>query len=73
VEELNKHQQARARDYHNVFIANVVGAGVLKDLEDAFDGSPLDTNPTIMASKVGAADVIRYIRERINENVSNET
>jgi len=72
VDNLNREQKARARDYHNIFVANGIGKSVLTDLKDAFGGSPIDDNPFRMAFKVGAADVLRYIEERIEENVYNE-
>lgn len=69
MEELNQGQQERAGNYYQLFESNPVGQIVLKDLEDAFNGDLLDDNPFRMAAKVGARDVIQYIKERIAENV----
>lgn len=69
---LNKSQAKRAVNYFGLFVQNPIGALVLKDLKEAFDGDLMDDNPFRMASKVGSRDVVMYIEERINEHVYNE-
>ncbi len=69
---MNKEQLSRASDYRNLFVSNPMGRSVLRDLRNAFGGRLIDENPYIMASKVGANDVLKYIEERIGENVHNE-
>lgn len=64
---MNKVQKERAKDYWNVFARNTIGQNILRDLEEAFDGSCFDENPFKMAYREGQRDVILYIHERMVE------
>ncbi len=64
---MNKTQRERAKSYWNIFVRNPIGQGILKDLEEAFDGSCFDENPYKMAYNEGRRDVILYIHERMVE------